>query len=347
MTHKKKGLKRNMDFSRKGDGPRARVVGIIVVMKPIFIFELKNSSWLPTQREPPLQHAAICQSVMFGNQESFGRLYGKERGPMPSLYESELRANGGAADVDASRMSALGTELVNRSGLSLHALWSKACGTETNVELARLPERLSAAGAGAIGPRELGQFQRFIPAANNGRIGWQEWSTAFGLGTFNPPPLGLPTAGLSSPERNRLKGLPSWMPEATSGGALIEQDASTPTAASEKWPGGFREVDVQADMQSRLAMSVAVNRPQTPGKPPYGTLEDIGFPPAAGRGTSGITNVQDNHGVSSVCRRSWGERTRAFSTAAACGPAKPFDPFSVRVGWLRQRTNNTKCEKAR
>ena len=24
MTHKKKGLKRNMDFSRKGDGPRAR-----------------------------------------------------------------------------------------------------------------------------------------------------------------------------------------------------------------------------------------------------------------------------------------------------------------------------------
>jgi len=199
---------------------------------------------------------------------------------MPSLYESELRANGGAAEVDASRLSALGTELVNRSGLSLQSLWSKACGGEPDVELARLPERLSAAGAGAIGPRELGQLQRFIPAANHGRIGWQQWSAAFGLDAFAAPVSGTPTAGLPSPERNRLKDLPSRMPEVTPGGRRTEQDTPRSMPASETWPGGFREVDVQADVQSRLAISIASDRPQTPRKPPYGTIEDVGAPPS-------------------------------------------------------------------
>ena len=119
--------------------------------------------------------------VMFGTADSFRRRHGPyDPSRLPSLVETDLRATGGAGTVDSVRRNTLGILLAERTGLHPVFLWDRISGGAERMPFSRLAETLAAAGAGILGPRELGVLQNcLLPRATDGSVGRADWEAAF------------------------------------------------------------------------------------------------------------------------------------------------------------------------
>ena len=220
---------------------------------------------------------------MFGTAESWRKQYGNDIDRLPTLQEDMLRLHGGTVHLDAARQAGLGGVLIERTGKSLPALFeAMSGGAHQRISVTRVPEKLTSAGAGQLGLRELGMLQRHLIPAEDGTIGLEEWLTAFG--PFAEEALRSilaqrrPSSGQTSPFCAK-RSLPKTLRN------VNEDDASVPSGAapvSDTWPGGFREPDMAADETARAAMAADVDwRESAFSEAPFGVAPDkyAGLPP--------------------------------------------------------------------
>uniref|UniRef100_A0A7S2HTH9 Uncharacterized protein n=1 Tax=Haptolina brevifila TaxID=156173 RepID=A0A7S2HTH9_9EUKA len=189
---------------------------------------------------------------MFGGPHSCRKV----TGPAGEYHLPSVRADRTRTQDGTTHKSTIGSQLAERSGKSLYALWIAMSGdVATRIPLARVPDRLSAAGAGIMGSGLLGQLELILKPAADGTIGFKEWSAAFGLEpAFATEPDGAVLHGSSSGACYMSEWLPHMRQEGT-----VSQFTPAPVAGlkgptpSENWPGGHVDAHLEEDFRARLA----------------------------------------------------------------------------------------------
>lgn len=238
---------------------------------------------------------------MFGTADSFRRRHGPyDPSRLPSLVETDLRATGGAGTVDSVRRNTLGILLAERTGLHPVFLWDRISGGAERMPFSRLAETLAAAGAGILGPRELGVLQNcLLPRATDGSVGRADWEAAFddvsvaeGEDDYSRMQRAgvqsVPLAGHASSLANvknsaalpsmqhEMAPTPQKLAESISHSIIASADQGPP---AETWPGGFNKPPPDAPPLSPFAVS-SPTYAATTHAPPYATtaLREPGTP---------------------------------------------------------------------
>jgi hypothetical protein len=201
---------------------------------------------------------------MFGSAQSCRKQYGLERDDnLPSIRNQMTEFLEGRP-----QSVTVGALLVERSGKSLHELWGAVAAgfPEGRVPIYRIAERLTVAGAGILGPREHGQLQKILQPASDATVGFEQWAAAFGITAMqqNTPVYAIPPAGVATLTLNSLAEV---LPHERSAASA---PPPTSPSASNQWPGGFIEAQMQSDVCDRLA----AGRVETQSNFPFGTDAD-------------------------------------------------------------------------
>ena len=244
---------------------------------------------------------------MFGTAESWRKQYGVGVDRLPSLLESDVRANGAAGGIDAMRQIGLGNLLVTRTGRSLPELWHIVSGGNERMRYDQLHQRLSGAGAGVLGPRDLGVIERcLVPDPKDGTISWAQWEATFAVVEaptssnvaygLTPAPAGRATPR-SMPMEVSTKssiGMDSELP------GMRHEDSTTPgeralpaPAASTRFPGGFSDPNLMDHRETMPLASESTHRVRAPYAIEADRLAPAPAPPPGsamrGSGTNAIT----------------------------------------------------------
>lgn len=225
---------------------------------------------LPSHRRTQTLASLLPTRAMFGGATSCRKEFGVMADhDLPSVRSQMTRNQNGTTE-----LCTLGPQLISRSGKSLSQLWAAmAAGFGERIPNFRIPERLSAAGAGILGPRELGQLQRTLQPAADGAVGFEEWAAAFGLTPERDfeSSYGGSVAGMST-RQSQVQTLPHFARQDSAGAPA----APVAAPSHERWPGGFIEADIEQDITNRLYGSAtsAVKR----GRIPFHTDDDKSIP---------------------------------------------------------------------
>ena len=247
---------------------------------------------------------------MFGTAESWRKQYGVGVDRLPSLLESDVRANGAAGGIDAMRQIGLGNLLVTRTGRSLPELWRMVSGGNERMRYDQLHQRLSGAGAGVLGPRDLGVIERcLLPDPKDGTIGRAQWEATFEVveapTTSNvaygltPAPAGRTTPRSMPMEMSKESGIgmDSELP------GMRHDDNATPgeralpsPAASTRWPGGFSDPDLMGHSEAVPPAAGSTNRVRAPYAIEADRLAPAPAPPPGhAMRTSGTNAITTEH----------------------------------------------------
>ena len=142
-------------------------------------FAAQRARRVLTGRRPSVRPNLL--PAMFGTADSLRKQFGAGTAytqRLPSLVETDLRAAGGADILDRDRLIALGSLFVQRTGKSLPELWHKISGGSDHCPYDRFIEKLSVAGVGILGPRELGVLERSLKPSS-GNISRESFEAAF------------------------------------------------------------------------------------------------------------------------------------------------------------------------
>lgn len=278
---------------------------------------------------------------MFGTADSWRKQYGIDIERLPSLHEDDLRVNGGTQKLDAARQAGLGALFVQRTGMNLTALWQAMSGGAGRVPVDRVAEKLRVAGAGQLGPRELGLLQRHLIAAADGTVGLQEWLAVFGQNvprSIDPDARG---AGMPSPyvSERTVTELPHMRDDNDMPGGQPVPSGG----AAYSWIGGQMDADVTADYEAArhsVASPDAEWRKRGSDMAPFGVVPDryANQPPGGPKASWGATGTALPH--SPTYAKTTGRAGAPFATQvgtseldhpeprAEPGPAAP--PSQVR-----------------